>query len=137
MDTIDKNNLIISSVLSGNRNFEGRINPHVKANYLASPPLVVAYALCGSTKIDLTKEPLGEGKNGKKIYLKDVWPSNKEIQATINETINSKLFNQRYKNVFAGDSKWRSVKAPKGLTYNWDNLNLCSTSTFLSKSLRN
>ena len=93
VDTIEKNNLIISSVLSGNRNFEGRINPHIKANYLASPPLVVAYALCGSTKIDLTKEPLGEGKNGKKIYLKDVWPSNKEIQTTINKTINSKLFN--------------------------------------------
>ena len=79
VDTIEKNNLIISSVLSGNRNFEGRINPHIKANYLASPPLVVAYALCGSTKIDLTKEPLGEGKNGKKIYLKDV-SSNREIQ---------------------------------------------------------
>ena len=126
VDTIEKNNLIISSVLSGNRNFEGRINPHIKANYLASPPLVVAYALCGSTKIDLTKEPLGEGKNGKKIYLKDVWPSNKEIQTTINKTINSKLFNQRYKNVFAGDSKWRSVKAPKGLTYNWD-----KTSTYV------
>ena len=120
IESIEKNNLIISSVLSGNRNFEGRINPHVKANYLASPPLVVAYALCGSTKIDITKEPLGVGKNGKNIFLKDVWPSNKEIQSTIDKTINSKLFNQRYKNVFSGDNKWKAVKAPKGLTYNWD-----------------
>ena len=106
--------------MSGNRNFEGRINPHVKANYLASPPLVVAYALCGSTKINITKEPLGIGKNGKEVFLKDVWPSNKEIQSTIDKTINSKLFNQRYKNVFSGDSKWKAVKAPKGLTYDWD-----------------
>ena len=120
IETIEENNLIISSVLSGNRNFEGRINPHVKANYLASPPLVVAYALCGSTKIDITKEPLGVGKSGKKVFLRDVWPSNKEIQSTIDKTINSKLFNQRYKNVFSGDSKWKAVKAPKGLTYNWD-----------------
>ena len=120
IETIEENNLIISSVLSGNRNFEGRINPHVKANYLASPPLVVAYALCGSTKIDITKEPLGIGKSGKKVFLRDVWPSNKEIQSTIDKTINSKLFNQRYKNVFSGDSKWKAVKAPKGLTYNWD-----------------
>ena len=120
VDAIEKNNLVISSVLSGNRNFEGRINPHIKANYLASPPLVVAYALCGSTKVDLTKKPIGIGKDGKKIFLKDIWPSNKEIQNTINKTINSKLFNERYKNVFAGDSKWKAVKAPKGLTYNWD-----------------
>ncbi len=120
VDTIEKNNLVISSVLSGNRNFEGRINPHIKANYLASPPLVVAYALCGSTKVDLTKKPIGIGKDGKKVFLKDIWPSNKEIQNTINKTINSKLFNERYKNVFAGDSKWKAVKSPKGLTYNWD-----------------
>ena len=120
VDAIEKNNLVISSVLSGNRNFEGRINPHIKANYLASPPLVVAYALCGSTKVDLTKKPIGIGKDGKKVFLKDIWPSNKEIQKTINKTINSKLFNERYKNVFAGDSKWKAVKSPKGLTYNWD-----------------
>ena len=120
VDAIEKNNLVISSVLSGNRNFEGRINPHIKANYLASPPLVVAYALCGSTKVDLTKKPIGIGKDGKKVFLKDIWPSNKEIQNTINKTINSKLFNERYKNVFAGDSKWKAVKSPKGLTYNWD-----------------
>ena len=120
IDSIEENNLIISSVLSGNRNFEGRINPHIKANYLASPPLVVAYALCGSTKIDLTKEPIGVSKEGEDIFLKDIWPSNREIQKTINKTINSRLFNQRYKNVFVGDSKWKAVKAPKGLTYNWD-----------------
>ena len=93
-DTISKNNLIVSGVLSGNRNFEGRINPFVKANYLASPPLVVAYALAGSTKINLDKDPIGIGSSGKKIYLKDIWPTNKEIQKIIGKTITSKLYKQ-------------------------------------------
>ncbi len=119
-DTISKNNLIVSGVLSGNRNFEGRINPFVKANYLASPPLVVAYALAGSTKINLNKDPVGIGTNGKNIYLKDIWPSNKEIQKIINKTITSQLYKQRYKNVFKGDKKWNAVKAPTGLTYKWN-----------------
>ena len=119
-DTISKNNLIVSGVLSGNRNFEGRINPFVKANYLASPPLVVAYALAGSTKINLNKDPIGIGTNGKNIYLKDIWPSNKEIQKIINKTITSQLYKQRYKNVFKGDKKWNAVKAPAGLTYKWN-----------------
>ena len=119
-DTITKNNLIVSGVLSGNRNFEGRINPHVKANYLASPPLVVAYALAGSTKINITKDPIGLDKNGKKIFLKDIWPSSKEIKAMIAKTIDSKLYSSRYKNVFAGDAKWKKVKSTTGLTYEWD-----------------
>ena len=119
-NTISENELIVSGVLSGNRNFEGRINPHVKANYLASPPLVVAYALAGSTKIDITKDPIGENKNGKKIYLKDIWPTSKEIKKMMNKTINSKLYINRYKNVFAGDAKWKKVKASTGLTYEWN-----------------
>ena len=119
-DTIGKNNLIVSGVLSGNRNFEGRINPFVKANYLASPPLVVAYALAGSTKINLDKDPIGIGSNGKEIYLKDIWPTNREIQKIITKTITSQLYKQRYKNVFKGDKKWNSVKAPQGLTYKWN-----------------
>ena len=119
-DTISKNNLIVSGVLSGNRNFEGRINPHVKANYLASPPLVVAYAIAGSTTIDITKDPIGINKNGRKIYLKDIWPTSKEIKQMIAKTINSKLYSNRYKNVFAGDSKWKKVKASAGLTYEWN-----------------
>ena len=119
-NTISENELIVSGVLSGNRNFEGRINPHVKANYLASPPLVVAYALAGSTKIDITKDPIGENKNGKKIYLKDIWPTSKEIKKMMNKTINSKLYINRYKNVFVGDAKWKKVKASSGLTYEWN-----------------
>ena len=119
-DAISKHDLIVSGVLSGNRNFEGRINPFVKANYLASPPLVVAYALAGSTKIDLSNEPIGIGHNNKKIYLKDIWPKTKEIKVVINKIINSNLYKQRYKNVFKGDKKWNSVKSSSGLTYKWN-----------------
>ncbi len=119
-DAISKNDLIVSGVLSGNRNFEGRINPFVKANYLASPPLVVAYALAGSTKINLIKDPIGIGLNKRVIYLKDIWPKSKEIEAVINKIINSNLYKKRYKNVFKGDQKWNSVKSPTGLTYQWN-----------------
>ena len=119
-NSIEKNNLIVSGVLSGNRNFEGRINPHVKANYLASPPLVVAYALAGTTKINLTRESIGKSKKGKNIYLKDIWPTSYEIKEIINKTINSKLYKTQYKNVFAGDKKWKAVKSPKGVTYKWN-----------------
>ncbi len=119
-NTISQNDLIVSGVLSGNRNFEGRINPHVKANYLASPPLVVAYALAGSTKINITKEPIGKNKSGKEIYLKDIWPTSKEIKKMMEKTINSKLYSNRYKNVFSGDAKWKKVKASSGLTYAWN-----------------
>ena len=119
-DAITKNDLIVSGVLSGNRNFEGRINPFVKANYLASPPLVVAYALAGSTKINLTKDPLGYGKNSQPVYLKDIWPKSKEIKIVMNKIINSNLYKLRYKNVFKGDKKWNTVKSPSGLTYKWN-----------------
>ena len=119
-DAITKNDLIVSGVLSGNRNFEGRINPFVKANYLASPPLVVAYALAGSTKINLTKDPLGYGKNNQPVYLKDIWPKSKDIKMVMNKIINSNLYKQRYKNVFKGDKKWNTVKSPSGLTYKWN-----------------
>ena len=119
-DAISENNLTVASVLSGNRNFEGRVNPHVKANYLASPPLVVAYSLAGTVNIDLTNDPISKSASGDDIYLKDIWPTNREIQKIITKTITSQLYKQRYKNVFKGDKKWNSVKAPQGLTYKWN-----------------
>jgi aconitate hydratase len=123
---INDNGIVASAVLSGNRNFEGRVSPDVQAAYLASPPLVVAYALAGSTQIDLTKEPLGEGKNGKPVYLRDVWPSNKEIEQFIRKNITASMFKKRYADVFKGDRNWRAVKSSKGETYAWD-----STSTYV------
>ena len=117
---IDDNDLVVAAVLSGNRNFEGRISPHVKANYLASPPLVVAYALAGSIRRDLTKEPLGKGKNGKPVYLKDIWPTGKEIRATIAKAVRPALFKKRYADVFKGPKEWRAVKTTKSTTYAWD-----------------
>jgi aconitate hydratase len=105
--------LVASSVLSGNRNFEGRINPDVKANYLASPPLVVAYALAGSTAKDLTREPLGTGRDGKPVYLSDIWPTQKEV-ADLEATINEKMFNSTYADVFNGNPTWNEVKVPEG-----------------------
>ncbi len=118
-DAIEKGDLIVSSVLSGNRNFEGRINPHAKANYLASPPLVVAFALAGSTKIDVTREPLGEDKDGKPVYLKDIWPTNQEIRETIEAVLTPEMFRRRYDNVFEGPKEWQAVKTSGGLTYTW------------------
>jgi aconitate hydratase len=118
--TINDKGLIVSGVLSGNRNFEGRISPDVQANYLASPPLVVAYALAGSTQIDITTEPLGQGKDGKDVYLRDIWPTDKEIQEFIHKHVTRELFEERYKSVFKGDANWQAVKAPKGETYAWD-----------------
>lgn len=119
-DAVVEGDLVAAAVLSGNRNFEGRVNPHVKANYLASPPLVVAYALAGSMKVDLTKDPIGHDKKGKPVYLKDIWPSNKEIRQTIEKTLTSKMFKTRYADVFKGDKYWRAIKVGKGLTYEWD-----------------
>ncbi|MBX7146440.1 MAG: aconitate hydratase AcnA [Alphaproteobacteria bacterium] len=119
-DSIVKNNLIVCSVLSGNRNFEGRINPLSQANYLTSPILVVAYALAGSMRIDLTLDPLGYDKKGKAIYLKDIWPSQQEIQQTIRKIITPKMYRDRYKNVFAGDDFWKKIKTPKTQTFDWD-----------------
>jgi aconitate hydratase len=119
--TVNAADLVVASVLSGNRNFEGRVNPDVRANYLASPPLVVAYALAGSLKIDITTEPLGEGKDGQPVYLKDVWPSSREIAEFIRANITRDLFARKYADVFRGDRHWQSVEAGSGLTYEWEN----------------
>ena len=118
--TIAKHNLVAAAVLSGNRNFEGRVNPDVRANYLASPPLVVAYALAGSMQIDLTREPLGADKQGKAVYLADIWPKTDEIQEFVDATVSAKMFKTKYASVFDGDANWRKVKVPAGLTYAWD-----------------
>ena len=127
-EAIKKGNLYAVSVLSGNRNFEGRINPDVKANYLASPPLVVAYALAGSMNVDLYKEHLGKDKDGKSVFLKDIWPSNKEIQDLILTSINADMFNKRYSNIFEGPTNWRNIKTSDSSIYNWD-----EASTYVKK----
>jgi aconitate hydratase len=119
-DSINKNGVIAASVLSGNRNFEGRVSPDVQANYLASPPLVVAYALAGSVTKNLTQEPIGTNKAGEEIYLRDIWPTSKEIQVFIGKFVTKKIFKERYADVFKGDVNWRKVKAPAGKTYKWD-----------------
>ncbi|HEX4675876.1 MAG TPA: aconitate hydratase AcnA [Steroidobacteraceae bacterium] len=108
------------SVLSGNRNFEGRVHPEVRMNFLASPPLVVAYALAGSLDVDLTKEALGTGKDGKPVYLADIWPSDKEVQEVLLKSIDSEMFRNSYASVFTGDSNWSSIKVPAGKRYTWD-----------------
>ena len=125
---IDKENIYAVSVLSGNRNFEGRISPHIKANYLASPPLVVAYALAGHMEFDLYKEPLGKSKDGKDIFLKDIWPSNKEIEDTLRESLNAEMFVKRYSNVSEGPKQWQEIKTENTSIYNWD-----SGSTYVKK----
>ena len=117
---IEKNDLTVCGVLSGNRNFEGRISPHVKANYLASPPLVVAYALAGSMKIDLYKDPLGLDTDGKPVYMKDIWPSNKEIRETVESCLTPQMFKERYGDVFKGPEQWQKIGGDaSGKTYNW------------------
>jgi aconitate hydratase len=125
---IDKKNIYAVSVLSGNRNFEGRISPHIKANYLASPPLVVAYALAGHMEFDLYNEPLGKSKEGKDIFLKDIWPSNKEIEDTLREALNAAMFIKRYSNVSEGPKQWQEIKTKNTSIYNWD-----SGSTYVKK----
>ncbi|KHD89224.1 MAG: aconitate hydratase [Bdellovibrio sp. ArHS] len=117
---VEKGNLVVASVLSGNRNFEGRINPHVKANYLASPMLVVAHALAGSMHVDITKDPVGQDKAGQPVYLKDIWPSNQEIQDLVNKTVETKMFDSRYGNVFAGTDDWKKINTTSSQTYSWD-----------------
>lgn len=112
------NDLVVSAVLSGNRNFEGRIHPQVKANWLASPPLVVAFALAGTTQIDLTKDPIGEGSDGNSVYLKDIWPSNAEVAKAV-ALVSNKMFREQYANVFAGDKAWQAMKFPEHKTYDW------------------
>lgn len=117
---INENGLVAASVISGNRNFEGRVSPDVQANYLASPPLVVAYALAGSVQKDLTTEPIGIGSDGQPVFLKDVWPSSQEIQQFITENITRDLFKARYADVFKGDENWQRIFTGEGLTYGWD-----------------
>ncbi len=120
VEAIQKENIYAVSVLSGNRNFEGRISPHIKANYLASPPLVVAYAIAGHMEVDLYKDPLGKDKEGKDVFLKDIWPSNKEIEDTLKESLNAEMFIKRYSNVSEGPIQWQKIKTDKSSIYNWD-----------------
>ena len=117
---INDNDIVAAAVLSGNRNFEGRVNPDTRANYLASPPLVVAYALAGSLQVDLTREPLGHDREGNAVYLKDIWPSSREIGAFIEKNISKKMFKTKYASVFDGDANWKKVSVASGLTYAWD-----------------
>ena len=118
--TINENGLVAAAVLSGNRNFEGRVSPDVQANYLASPPLVVAYALAGTMQKDLSTEPIGTGTDGKPVFLKDIWPTNKEIQDFIAENITREMFESRYAAVFQGDTNWQGIATTQGLTFAWD-----------------
>ena len=119
-EAVESGDLVVCSVLSGNRNFEGRISPHVKANYLASPPLVVAYAIAGSMTRDLGTDPLGTGRDGEPVYLRDIWPTAAEVRDTIARAVTPEMFRSRYGDVFTGDEDWRSIEAPAGQTYAWD-----------------
>jgi aconitate hydratase len=118
--TINENDLVAAAVLSGNRNFEGRVNADVRANYLASPPLVVAYAIAGSMQLDLAKAPLGVDAKGRKVYLRDIWPTSREIDAFVRKNINKKMFTRKYSDVFKGDAHWRKISVKGALTYPWD-----------------
>ena len=117
---VNEADLAAAAVLSGNRNFEGRINPDVKMNYLASPPLVVAYALAGSMDVDLLNDPLGTDHDGKPVYLHDIWPSPQEIEEVIDQAIASEMFTTDYADVFAGDERWQGLPTPEGDTFEWD-----------------
>jgi aconitate hydratase len=128
VEAIQKENLYGVSVLSGNRNFEGRISPHIKANYLASPPLVVAYSLAGHMSFDLYKDSFGKDKNGNDVYLKDIWPSNQEIEDTLKTSLNAEMFIKRYSNVSQGPKQWQEIKTEKSSIYNWD-----ENSTYVKK----
>ncbi len=127
-NTVTEHDLVVCSVLSGNRNFEGRIHPQVRANYLASPPLVVAYALAGTMEIDLFNEPLGTGKDGKPVFLHDVWPTNEEISTTVAECVAEAMFRREYADAFGGDERWRSLPVPEGDRFVWD-----AKSTYVQK----
>ena len=127
-DSIKNNNIYAVSVLSGNRNFEGRISPLIKANYLASPPLVVAYAIAGTMRFDLYKDPLGKDKDGKDVFLKDIWPSNKEIEETLRNSLNAEMFIKRYSNVSQGPEQWQKIKTDETNIYNWED-----NSTYVKK----
>ncbi len=118
--TIDEKELVVASVLSGNRNFEGRINSEVRANYLMSPPLVVAFALAGRIDIDLRKDPIGKGRDGSEVYLADLWPTQREVEESMSKSITSDMFQRSYGEVYHGDDRWRGLPVPKGETYDWD-----------------
>jgi aconitate hydratase len=117
---IDEKDLVVASVLSGNRNFEGRINSEVRANYLMSPPLVVAFALAGRIDTDLRKDSLGKGKDGKPVYLADIWPTQREVEDAVEHSVTAEMFFKSYAEVFAGDERWRGLSVPKGQTYAWE-----------------
>ena len=117
---VQKDKLTVASVLSGNRNFEGRVNPLVRANYLASPPLVVAYALAGRVDIDLVKDPIGQDRSGKDVFLRELWPTTEEVQATVKKSVRREMFEKEYSEVFAGDASWNSIRVPEGDRYAWD-----------------
>jgi len=125
---VAKENLVVAAVLSGNRNFEGRINPQVKANYLASPPLVVAYALAGTMDIDIANDSLGTGSDGQPVYLRDIWPSNAEVVETVRASIDQEMFRQEYEKAFDGDANWQGMSIPAGNIYKWDD-----SSTYIKK----
>ncbi len=127
-ECISKNDLTVASVLSGNRNFEGRVNPHVKANYLASPPLVVAYALAGSVLINLTSDPIGIDTDGNEVFLKDIWPSNSEIRNAVEKNVSPEMFKKQYSNALDGPKEWQKINSSKGDLYNWN-----SSSTYVQK----
>jgi aconitate hydratase len=128
-DEIDRKNLVVASVLSGNRNFEGRINPDVRANYLMSPPLVVAFALAGRIDVDLRKDSLGKDREGKPVFLADIWPTQREVDEVVQHSISSAMFTKSYGEVFEGDEHWRSLRVPEGETYTWD-----SGSTYIRRA---
>src|SRR5207302_5666908 len=127
-EKVSEDDLAVVAVLSGNRNFEGRIHPQVKASYLASPPLVVAYALAGTVHLDISTEPLGTGSDGNPVYLRDIWPSAEEIDATIRATIDAEMFRAEYEKAFEGDTNWQHLPVPTGSIYAWDD-----TSTYIKK----
>ena len=126
---VTKEKLTVAAVLSGNRNFEGRVNPLVRANYLASPPLVVAYALAGRVDMDLVNEPLGEDKNGRAIYLRDIWPTDQEVQAAVKKSVKREMFAKQYSEVFEGDAQWKAIRVPAGDRYQWD-----ESSTYIKRA---
>jgi len=119
-DAIKENELVAVAVLSGNRNFEGRVNALVRANYLASPPLVVAYAIAGRMDLDLTTEPLGADASGAEVYLRDIWPSPHEVESAVRESVNRGMFRTEYGDVFSGDEHWRKLPVPESSLYAWD-----------------
>jgi aconitate hydratase len=119
--SVTEKQLNVAAVLSGNRNFEGRVNPLVRSNYLASPPLVVAYAIAGRVDVDITKEPLGKGDDGKNVYLRDIWPTSREVEAVVTHSARTEFFQKEYSQIFAGDTNWNSLKIPSGSIYEWSN----------------